>query len=159
MTSQTFVWPSAGSNCPIHRLHLKKKHQVHWAGDSDADFLGMLHLEIITERLRREFSLELIVTTPSITYEIELKNGKKQIVYSPVFFPDDHEIENVREPWINLKIITPSEYVSSLMPFLYDHEAEVGDAESFGDTSTSLSASNRTGHDSYAASRINARIF
>ena len=50
-------------------------------------FLGMLHLEIITERLKREFNLDLVVTTPSITYEVILKNGKKEKIYSPYFFP------------------------------------------------------------------------
>ncbi|NDE68285.1 GTP-binding protein, partial [bacterium] len=58
-------------------------------------FLGMLHLEIITERLRREFNLNLVVTTPSITYHVELTNGKTVIVYSPALFPDDHEVKRV----------------------------------------------------------------
>lgn len=96
-------------------------------------FLGMLHLEIITERLRREFNIELIVTLPSITYEVILKNGEKKIVYSPHLFPDDGSIANVFEPWVNAAIITPLEYVGSLMPFLYDHEALVGEIEQFGD--------------------------
>jgi GTP-binding protein LepA len=69
---------------------MKKKRQEHLAEDFAVDFWVCFTLEIITERLRREFNLELIVTTPSITYEVELlKNGKKEIVYSPVFFPDD----------------------------------------------------------------------
>jgi GTP-binding protein LepA len=97
-------------------------------------FLGMLHLEIITERLRREFNLELIVTTPSITYEVELKNRKKEMVYSPVFFPDDSLIEHVREPWAAVKIIAPSQYLGQLMQILYDHEAEVGETETFGES-------------------------
>jgi GTP-binding protein LepA len=63
-------------------------------------FLGMLHLEIITERLRREFNLDLIVTTPSITYKVHLRNGKEVIVYSPHLFPDDGSIESVEEPWV-----------------------------------------------------------
>lgn len=101
-------------------------------------FLGMLHLEIITERLRREFNLELIVTTPSITYEIEYKNGKKGMVYSPVFFPDDHEIVKVHEPWVNVKIIAPSEYLGAIYQKLYEHEAEIGESENFGDNRTAV---------------------
>ncbi len=101
-------------------------------------FLGMLHLEIISERLRREFNLELIVTMPSITYEVELKNGKKEIVYSPLFFPDDSNIKEVLEPWVNLKIITPSDYLGPIMQLLFDHEAEVGETETFGDNRTAL---------------------
>jgi GTP-binding protein LepA len=109
-------------------------------------FLGMLHLEIIAERLRREFNLNLIVTTPSITYEVEMKSnqpgipGKKQIIYSPVFFPDDGLVQSVREPWINVHIITPSEYLGPIMQMLYEHEAEVKETHTFSDTSTSAGA-------------------
>jgi len=102
-------------------------------------FLGMLHLEIITERLKREFNLELVVTTPSITYEVLLKNGKKEKVYSPYFFPDDGLIEKVFEPWVKLKIITPVQYVGNIMQLLFDHEGEVGDTESFGDNRGTIS--------------------
>lgn len=102
-------------------------------------FLGMLHLEIITERLRREFTLTLIVTAPSITYEITFKNGKQKTIYSPIHFPDDHEIASVREPWVKAIIITPTEYLSQLMVLFYDHEAHVADTETFSDGRTRLS--------------------
>ena len=104
-------------------------------------FLGMLHLEIITERLRREFRLELVVTTPSITYEVVLKNGKKEIVYTPSHFPDDGLVETVREPWAKVKIILPNEYLGNLLPMFYDHEAEVGETESFGGNRSSITLS------------------
>ncbi len=96
-------------------------------------FLGMLHLEIITERLKREFKLHLVVTMPSITYKILLKNKKEIIVYSPHFFPDDSLIQKVYEPWVSVKIITPQSYSSVLMPFLFDHEAEVHATDNFGE--------------------------
>lgn len=101
-------------------------------------FLGMLHLEIITERLRREFNLNLIVTTPSITYEVTMKNGKKETIYSPAFFPDDGTMAEIMEPWVSLQIITPITYLSPIMQLLYDHEAEVGDSETFSDNRTAL---------------------
>ena len=101
-------------------------------------FLGMLHLEIITERLTREFSLDLIVTIPSITYKVLLKGGKEQIIYSPHLFPEDGLIIKVFEPWINLKVITPSEYINPLMPFLYDHEAVIKETNNFGDNRSSI---------------------
>ena len=101
-------------------------------------FLGLLHLEIIAERLKREFQLELIIATPSITYEVEYKNGQKKIIYSPSLFPDQHEIVKVMEPWVTVKIITPSSYVNILMPLLFDYEGEVGDSETFGDGRTAL---------------------
>jgi len=101
-------------------------------------FLGMLHLEIITERLRREFDLPLIITLPSITYVVTYKSGVVETIYTPSFFPEDHLVESVREPWVKATIITPPEYLGALLKMLHDHEAEVGDTESFGDLRTSL---------------------
>ena len=101
-------------------------------------FLGMLHLEIITERLNREFDLELIVTMPSITYKVQLRNGKEETIYSPHLFPDDGNVVKVLEPWVRVKIITPSKYLSFLMPFLYEHEALVKTTENFGDNRSSV---------------------
>lgn len=101
-------------------------------------FLGMLHLEIITERLKREFGLNLVVTMPSITYKVLLKNGKEQIVYSPHFFPEDGQIDKVYEPWVNVKIIAPGIYSSVLMPFLFEHEATVHSTENFGDNRSAI---------------------
>jgi GTP-binding protein LepA len=96
-------------------------------------FLGMLHLEIITERLRREFNLKLVVTSPSITYKIFYKGGKEETIYSPYFFPEDGQTEKVLEPWVNIKIITPTTYLGAIMQLLFDHEAEIGETENFGD--------------------------
>jgi GTP-binding protein LepA len=95
-------------------------------------FLGMLHLEIVTERLRREFDQELVVTTPSITYEVTMKNGEVEMIYSPIYFPDHGQYVSVREPWIILTIITPHEYVSPLMQILQKHEATVKDMQDWG---------------------------
>ena len=103
-------------------------------------FLGMLHLEIITERLKREFNLALVITTPSITYEVENNFGKRVKIYSPYFFPDDSEIKAVFEPWVDAKIITPVNYIGNIMQILFDHEAEVGETENFGDNRSSISA-------------------
>jgi GTP-binding protein LepA len=102
-------------------------------------FLGMLHLEIIMERLKREFNLELVVTNPSITYKVLYRNGKEEMIYSPSLFPEDSTVERVLEPWVKMKIITPAKYLGEIMQSLYDHEAVVGDSEVFGDTRTSLS--------------------
>lgn len=99
-------------------------------------FLGMLHLEIVTERLRREFKLELVVTQPSITYNVTLKTGKTMTVYSPALFPEDHDVKEISEPIVTMKIITPPLYLNGLMKSLYDHEAEVLSTENFGDNRT-----------------------
>lgn len=101
-------------------------------------FLGMLHLEIISERLKREFDLHLIVTMPSITYKVLLRNGKEEIIYSPHLFPDDSQIVKVYEPWVMVKIITPSIYSGVIMPFLFDHEAKVESTENFGEDRSAI---------------------
>ncbi len=96
-------------------------------------FLGMLHLEIITERLKREFNLPLIIASPTINYKIKLRNGAEKQVYSPPQFPDDHQIDKIYEPWIEAKIITPPDKINSVIQILYEHEAEVGETERFGE--------------------------
>jgi GTP-binding protein LepA len=101
-------------------------------------FLGMLHLEIITERLSREFDLQLIVTMPSITYKVLLRNGKEEVIYSPHLFPDDSMVVKVFEPWIHVKIIVPADYVGALMPFLFEHEADIKMTENFGDNRSQI---------------------
>jgi len=81
-------------------------------------FLGMLHLEIVSERLRREYNLELIVTTPSVVYQIKKRNGEELVIYSPQQLPDPSAIDEIREPWVKLEVIGPSEYLGVLMKLL-----------------------------------------
>ncbi len=96
-------------------------------------FLGMLHLEIVTERLRREFDMEIVITSPSIVYEITHENGKIEEVYAASRFPDHGAKVTVREPWVLGQIILPPDYLGSVMTLLYDHEASVLETEVFGD--------------------------
>lgn len=101
-------------------------------------FLGMLHLEIITERLKREFDLSLIVTTPSIHYKVVYKDGKSEVIYSPIYFPTTGNFLECFEPWVKMQIITPSDYLGVLVPILNDHEGVLGTTEVFGDKRLSL---------------------
>ncbi len=103
-------------------------------------FLGMLHLEVITERIRREFQLDVIVTMPSITYKVKYRDGKEETVYTPSRFPNDGTAETVWEPWVNLNIIAPNDQLGSLMQILYEHEAVIGNSETFGSDRTKISA-------------------
>ncbi len=96
-------------------------------------FLGMLHLEIVTERLRREFDLDIIITSPSITYEITRKDGSVEHIYAASRFPEYGSDVTVREPWVLAQIILPGDYMGNVMNLLYDHEAGVVDTEVFGD--------------------------
>lgn len=95
--------------------------------------LGMLHLEIVTERLRREANLKLIVTTPSIQYEVETKDGKRRTVYSPSMFPEFGLIAKVWEPFVEVEILLPSEYVGSTVTLLFEHEAITEATENFSE--------------------------
>jgi GTP-binding protein LepA len=102
--------------------------------------LGMLHLEIITERLRREFNLTLVVTTPTITYEVETKKGQRLIVYSPSLFPNYGDIARVWEPMVAAQILVPTEYLGVVTPLLYEHEAVIESSENFGEGRMMLKA-------------------
>ncbi|MBN9310614.1 MAG: elongation factor 4, partial [Devosia sp.] len=83
-------------------------------------FLGLLHLEIIQERLSREFDLDLIATAPSVVYEIELTNGETIQLHNPADMPDVVKIEEIREPWIKATILTPDEYLGSILKLCQD---------------------------------------
>ena len=81
-------------------------------------FLGSLHLEIILERLRREFDLSFVATTPSVGYEIKLVNDSLTTIASPSRFPEAGQIKEVREPWVRLTIFTPESHVGVVMQLL-----------------------------------------
>ncbi len=83
-------------------------------------FLGLLHLEIIQERLSREFDLELIATAPSVIYEIRLTDGSVMELHNPVDMPDVVKIEEIHEPWITATILTPDEYLGSVIKLCQD---------------------------------------
>lgn len=103
-------------------------------------FLGMLHLEIVLERLKREFKLALVVTSPTIAYRVTSLNGNEETIYSPSRFPDHGAYQSVLEPWVALTIITPAEYVGGILKLLYEHEAEVGASETFSGERVSVQA-------------------
>ena len=83
-------------------------------------FLGLLHLEIIQERLSREFDLELIATAPSVIYEIHLNDGSLIELHNPVDMPDVVKIAEIQEPWIKATILTPDEYLGSVIKLCQD---------------------------------------
>ncbi|MDP3661371.1 MAG: translation elongation factor 4 [bacterium] len=95
-------------------------------------FLGMLHLEIISERLRREFNIKLVVTHPSIAYEVVTTRGKTLTAYTIMQFPDHGEVATVREQWVSAELLSPPEYLAPVMLLLNKHEADVGETENIG---------------------------
>jgi GTP-binding protein LepA len=78
-------------------------------------FLGLFHMEIIQERLEREYDLDIVVTAPSVEYEVEMLDGETLLVDSPAKLPEEVQIKEIREPWMLLQIITPTDYYGTIM--------------------------------------------
>ena len=83
-------------------------------------FLGLLHLEIIQERLEREFNLDLIATAPSVIYKIKLRNGSEVEIHNPVDMPDVMQIIEIHEPWIEATILAPDDYLGAVLKLCQD---------------------------------------
>ncbi len=81
-------------------------------------FLGMLHMEVIKERLEREFDLDLIATAPSVVYHVYLKDGTKVNVHNPSELPEVNHIDRIEEPYVHATVITPSDYLGNIMNLL-----------------------------------------
>ncbi len=92
-------------------------------------FLGMLHMEIIQERLEREFDLDLVTTLPSVIYEVTKTDGSVVKVDNPHNYPDPGSISEAREPYANVSIITPPDYVGNIMPLCQDRRGEYKDMQ------------------------------
>jgi len=87
-------------------------------------FLGMLHLDIFQERLKREFNLEVVITVPSVAYKIEKTNGDHLTIHSPQEMPEPNHINQIMEPWMTLDIITPKEYVGNVMTLISERRGK-----------------------------------
>ena len=101
-------------------------------------FLGLLHLEVVQERLEREFSLDLIATAPSVEYEVYLTNGDMVVVHSPQDMPDAASIERVEEPYLKAQIIVPSDFVGAVMELSVDRRGTFKNMEYLSTTTVEL---------------------
>jgi len=81
-------------------------------------FLGLFHMEIVQERLEREYGLDLIATAPSVAYQVVTRNGEVTEVASPADLPDPSIIEEIREPWMRIQVFTPAEYIGPVMELI-----------------------------------------
>jgi len=90
-------------------------------------FLGLLHMEVILERLEREYNLDLITTAPNVVYEITKTDGTELNVYTPLNYPDPMEIAEAREPFVKANIISPQEYVGNIMELCQQRRGEFKD--------------------------------
>ena len=95
-------------------------------------FLGLLHMEIIRERLTREFSLELISTAPSVVYEIKKVNGEIVKLHNPADLPDSNNLDYIQEPWITATIFVPDQYLGSVLTLCTERRGEQVDLSYVG---------------------------
>ena len=122
------IYPIVGSDYPLLRDAMEKLHlnDASFSFEPESSvalgfgfrcgFLGLLHMEIVQERLEREFGQELIASAPSVEYEVVLINGQGTVmVDNPSKMPDAGQIEEIQEPWVKLGIVTPSTYIGTLM--------------------------------------------
>ncbi len=87
-------------------------------------FLGLFHMEIIQERLEREYDLDLVATAPSVRYEVVMTDGEVKIIESPADLPDETEIAEIREPWMHVQIFAPEEYYGTIMDLVRKRRGE-----------------------------------
>ena len=101
-------------------------------------FLGLLHMDIVRERLEREYGLELLATAPNVEYEVELTDGTTQIVHSPSDMPDRSRIKEVREPYIRASILCPKEHVGAVMELCQERRGKHVDMTYFSESRVQL---------------------
>jgi GTP-binding protein LepA len=102
-------------------------------------FLGLLHMEIIQERLRREFDMDVISTYPSVIYHVDLTDGTHVVVDNPTLFPETQVIQEIREPIVNVYIMVPGEYIGDMMQLVLEKRGEVTNTETIDDMRVMLS--------------------
>src|SRR5215207_9422528 len=122
------IYPVSGEDYPelrdaLEKLHLNDASFTYEPESSVAlgfgfrcGFLGLLHMEIVQERLEREFDLDLIASAPSVEYRVQLLHGRGEVaIDNPSLLPNPSEIELIEEPWVKLSVVTPSQYIGPLM--------------------------------------------
>ena len=136
------IYPVSGEDYPLLRDAIEKLHlndasftfepesSVALGFGFRCGFLGLLHMEIVQERLEREFSLDLIASAPSVEYEVELEHGRGTVhVDNPSKLPAVNDILEIREPWVRLSVVTPATYIGALMELSTNRRGSFVDLE------------------------------
>jgi GTP-binding protein LepA len=136
------IYPLSGEDYPLLRDAIEKLHlnDASFTFEPESSialgfgfrcgFLGLLHMEIVQERLEREFSLDLIASAPSVEYEVQLLLGRGVVhVDNPAKLPPVNDIEEIREPWVRLSVVTPATYIGALMELSTNRRGSFVDLE------------------------------
>jgi GTP-binding protein LepA len=135
------IYPLRGDDYPLLRDALDKLHlndaSFVWEPESSValghgfrcGFLGLLHMEIVQERLEREFDLDLIASAPSVEYRVTRAGGAEVVVDNPARMPDAAEIESIAEPWVGVQVITPTDHVGAVMELATSRRGTLGQME------------------------------
>jgi GTP-binding protein LepA len=111
-------------------LHVEQESSLALGFGFRCGFLGLLHLEIVFERLSREFDLSIITTAPSVIYRFTLNDGETIDIDNPARYPDPSHIESVEEPWVKVHIMTPTDYLGAIMALCNDKRGDLQKTES-----------------------------
>ena len=134
------IYPVSGEDYPLMREALEKLHlndasftyepesSVALGFGFRCGFLGLLHMEIVQERLEREFDLDLIASAPSVEYHVNLMHGRGVVIVdNPALLPSPADIETIEEPWVKLSVVTPSQYIGAAHGALHEPARDVRD--------------------------------
>ncbi len=138
------IFPVAGDDYPALRdameklklsdaaLEFEPEHIPSIGFGFRTGFLGLLHMDIVQERLSREYDLDLVLTAPSVAYKILLNSGEEVEVHNPAQFPDPSRVRTIGEPWMKVGILTPSEYIGPIMELVTKRRGVAGDIHYLG---------------------------
>ncbi len=124
------IFPTSGDDYPLLRdaidklklndsaLEFEPEHIPALGFGFRTGFLGLLHMDIVQERLSREYNLDLVLTAPSVEYRINFKNGESKIIHTPAEYPDPSILEEIEEPWVGVEILVPAEYIGGIMELI-----------------------------------------
>lgn len=115
-------------------LHIEQESSMALGFGFRCGFLGLLHLEIVFERLQREFELDIISTAPSVIYKCLMKDGKIMDIDSPAHYPDPSHIEIIEEPWVTCHIMVPSDFLGSVMNLCNEKRSNLEKTETLSST-------------------------
>ncbi len=124
------IFPTSGDDYPLLRDAIEKLKLSDAALDFEPEsipalgfgfrtgFLGLLHMDVVQERLTREYGLDLVLTAPSVEYKIKMKNGETKTIHTPAEYPDPSIMESIEEPWVDVEILVPQKYIGGILELI-----------------------------------------